>query len=130
MTRPSVAGPMAWAVLSPGDLGAGFGALLRELGHRVVTTLEGRSDETRRRTERAGLEILPGLRDVIATADVVVSLVPPAAALPLARRYASERSVTVSTRPRSSSRGGATGKSAKKTNPSRPDANIAFRSRW
>jgi 3-hydroxyisobutyrate dehydrogenase-like beta-hydroxyacid dehydrogenase len=83
---------MTWAVLSPGDLGSGFGALLRELGHRVVTTLEGRSDETRRRSERAGLEILAGLRDVVARADVVVSLVPPDAALPLARRYATEAS--------------------------------------
>jgi hypothetical protein len=44
-------------------------------------------------------------------------------------RYACERCVTVSTRPASSRRGGATGKSAKRTKPIRPDANIASRRR-
>lgn len=44
-------------------------------------------------------------------------------------RYPCEYSVTVSTIPGSASRGGATGKPAKKTNPIRPEMNIAFRSR-
>jgi 3-hydroxyisobutyrate dehydrogenase-like beta-hydroxyacid dehydrogenase len=80
--------PLTWAILSPGDLGSAVGGLLRERGRRVVTTLEGRSDGTRVRCERAGLEILPSLSAVAAEADVVVSLVPPEAALPLARQVA------------------------------------------
>ena len=44
-------------------------------------------------------------------------------------RYASERCVTVSTSPMSSRRGGATGKSAKRRKPIRPEAIIASRSR-
>lgn len=81
--------PLTWGVLSPGDLGSAVGGLLRDRGHRTVTTLEGRSARTRERCERAGLEVLPGLREVVAEADVVISLVPPEAALPLARRVAS-----------------------------------------
>lgn len=44
-------------------------------------------------------------------------------------RYPREYSVTVSTMVGSTSRGGAIGSAAKKTNPIRPEMNIALRSR-
>jgi 3-hydroxyisobutyrate dehydrogenase-like beta-hydroxyacid dehydrogenase len=80
-----VADSLTWAILSPGDLGSAVGKLLRELGQRTVTTLAGRSDRTREGCRRAGIEALPDLQSVVAEADVVMSVVRPEAALPLAR---------------------------------------------
>ena len=43
------------AILSPGDMGEGVGASIKGQGFDVITFLKGRSDETRMRTERAGI---------------------------------------------------------------------------
>jgi 3-hydroxyisobutyrate dehydrogenase-like beta-hydroxyacid dehydrogenase len=75
-------------IVSPGQMGAALGGALRSGGARVVTTLEGRSDRSRRLAEEAGLEVLPTLAEVVAVADVVLSVTPPAAALETARRVA------------------------------------------
>jgi 3-hydroxyisobutyrate dehydrogenase-like beta-hydroxyacid dehydrogenase len=64
-------------IVSPGYMGAGLGWALRSGGARVVATTQGRSERTRRLAEQAGLELLPGLADVLAAADVVLSVVPP-----------------------------------------------------
>jgi len=72
-------------ILYPGDLGYHLGKLLREQGHRIVTTLAGRSPQTAQRARQAGFEILGSLPDVVAAAGVVLSVVPPAAAVALAR---------------------------------------------
>jgi hypothetical protein len=50
-----------------------------------VTTLAGRGPQTGQRARQAGFEILGALPDVLATAGVVLSVVPPAAAVALAR---------------------------------------------
>jgi 3-hydroxyisobutyrate dehydrogenase-like beta-hydroxyacid dehydrogenase len=71
-------------LLYPGEMGAAFGSLLRKAGHRVVTTLEGRGATTRGNCREAGLEELDTLPAVLQTASVIISLVPPAAALPVA----------------------------------------------
>jgi 3-hydroxyisobutyrate dehydrogenase-like beta-hydroxyacid dehydrogenase len=63
-----------------GQMGAGLGADLRLGGARVVTTLRGRSARTERLVERAGLETLPSLDEVVAQSDVVLVVTPPAAA--------------------------------------------------
>jgi 3-hydroxyisobutyrate dehydrogenase-like beta-hydroxyacid dehydrogenase len=65
-------------------MGAALGRLLREAGHRVVTTLEGRGATTGRNSREAGLEQLDTLPALIRTASVLISLVPPPAALPVA----------------------------------------------
>lgn len=69
-------------------MGAGLGWALREGGARVVTSVEGRSARTRRLAGQAGLELLPGLAEVLTAADVVLSVTPPGQALAAARQIA------------------------------------------
>jgi 3-hydroxyisobutyrate dehydrogenase-like beta-hydroxyacid dehydrogenase len=68
------------AVLHPGEMGAAVGAALLEVGADVVWRPEGRSDETRRRAEEAGLTPVDDVRDC----DMVVSVCPPAHAVHVA----------------------------------------------
>jgi 3-hydroxyisobutyrate dehydrogenase-like beta-hydroxyacid dehydrogenase len=77
--------PRTVAVVSAGDMGSGVGRLLVQGGSRVVTWLGGRSQRTRRRAEDAGMEELADLAAVVREADVLLSIVPPAHALDLAR---------------------------------------------
>jgi 3-hydroxyisobutyrate dehydrogenase-like beta-hydroxyacid dehydrogenase len=74
-------------VLYAGELGASVGALLRGRGVRVVTTVAGRGAATVARARAAGLELLDGVEDVVRRSDVVISLVPPAAAAAVAEVY-------------------------------------------
>ena len=68
-------------ILSPGDMGHGVGRALRECnGLRVVTDLSGRSDRTRGLAEAAGFEDLGSLSAVAAESDLLLSIMPPAAA--------------------------------------------------
>jgi 3-hydroxyisobutyrate dehydrogenase-like beta-hydroxyacid dehydrogenase len=69
-------------------MGAGLGWALREGGARVVATVRGRSERSRRLADEAGLELLPGLFDVLAIADVVLSVTPPGQALAAAQTIA------------------------------------------
>lgn len=62
-------------------MGAGLGSALRAGGERVVATVDGRSERTRRLAERAGIELLPTLDDVVRTADVVLVVTPPGEAV-------------------------------------------------
>jgi 3-hydroxyisobutyrate dehydrogenase-like beta-hydroxyacid dehydrogenase len=79
-------------VVSPGAMGSAVGAAFAAAGSRVVTTLDGRSERTRRLATAAGLELLPTLADVVVAADVVVSLVPPGEARAVARDVAAAAS--------------------------------------
>jgi 3-hydroxyisobutyrate dehydrogenase-like beta-hydroxyacid dehydrogenase len=74
-------------ILYAGELGASIGALLRGRGLRVVTTVEGRCAATAQRAREAGMIVLDSLADVVREADVVLSLVPPAAAAEVAAAY-------------------------------------------
>jgi 3-hydroxyisobutyrate dehydrogenase-like beta-hydroxyacid dehydrogenase len=74
-------------VLHAGELGASVGALLRGRGVRVVTTVEGRGAATTQRTREAGMVVLGSLNEVVREADVLLSLVPPAAAAEVAAAY-------------------------------------------
>jgi 3-hydroxyisobutyrate dehydrogenase-like beta-hydroxyacid dehydrogenase len=71
---------MTVGLVGAGHMGSGLGWALREGGARVVTTLEGRSPRTGRLARAAGLDLLPTLADVLATADVVLIVTPPGAA--------------------------------------------------
>ncbi|MFJ4818340.1 DUF1932 domain-containing protein [Streptomyces sp. NPDC088801] len=66
-------------LLHPGSMGSAFGAQLRARGHIVLWCPDGRSDTTRRRAERAGLEAA-ALPELVSRSDVLLSLCPPAAA--------------------------------------------------
>jgi 3-hydroxyisobutyrate dehydrogenase-like beta-hydroxyacid dehydrogenase len=76
------------AIVSPGFMGAGLGWALREGGARVVATVAGRSARTGRLAGEAGLELLPGLTEVVSVADVVLSVTPPADARAAAQAIA------------------------------------------
>jgi 3-hydroxyisobutyrate dehydrogenase-like beta-hydroxyacid dehydrogenase len=65
-------------IVSPGAMGSALGRAWVAGGARVVATVEGRSERTRGLAH--GLELLPTLADVVAEADVVVSVCPPDAA--------------------------------------------------
>jgi 3-hydroxyisobutyrate dehydrogenase-like beta-hydroxyacid dehydrogenase len=65
-------------IVSPGAMGSAVGGALLRGGARVVATTAGRSERTARLA--AGLELLPSLADVVAAADVVLTIVPPAEA--------------------------------------------------
>lgn len=73
-------------VVSPGAMGAALGRGWAEAGAQVVACVAGRSSRTVGLAH--GLTLLPSLADVVAAADVVVSVVPPEAALAVARDVA------------------------------------------
>ena len=82
-------GTRAIGVVSPGAMGSAVGAALARGGARVVATLAGRSERTRRLAEHAGIELLPDLESVMQEADVVLSIAPPEAARAIADDIAS-----------------------------------------
>jgi 3-hydroxyisobutyrate dehydrogenase-like beta-hydroxyacid dehydrogenase len=63
--------------ISAGAMGSAVGAAYRAGGHRVVTTVAGRSERTVDLAGAAGLELLPDLGRVVAEADLVLSIAPP-----------------------------------------------------
>ncbi|HWG42542.1 MAG TPA: DUF1932 domain-containing protein [Gemmataceae bacterium] len=84
-------------ILYAGELGSSLGRLLAERGLTVVTTLEGRGPRTAQLCHEAALSVLPSLRDVVERADVVLSTVPPAAAVAVAERYQAIRPTSAPT---------------------------------
>ena len=75
-------------ILSPGDMGHAVGALLAERGFRLVSALAERSELTRSRAERAGIEDAGDLDGVVRAAEGILAILPPAEAEPLACRVA------------------------------------------
>lgn len=75
-------------LVGSGHMGSGLGWALRAGGHDVVTSLAGRSARTARLAEDAGLRIVPRPVDVVAEADVILVVTPPAAALDAANEIA------------------------------------------
>jgi 3-hydroxyisobutyrate dehydrogenase-like beta-hydroxyacid dehydrogenase len=71
-------------IVSPGAMGSAMGAALRRGGARVVVSLDGRSERTRRLAQAAGLEVVGSLEDVVGEAEVVLSIAPPEAARTIA----------------------------------------------
>ena len=66
-------------------MGSAVAHALATGGARVVATLSGRSERTRRLAERASVELLSDLRAVVREAEVVLSIVPPEAAASVAQ---------------------------------------------
>lgn len=66
-------------LLHPGSMGSAIGAQLRARGHLVLWCPDGRSETTRRRAERTGLEA-EALPELVSRSDVLLSLCPPSAA--------------------------------------------------
>lgn len=77
-------------IVSMGDMGHAVGRSLRAGGHRVVTALDGRSARTRALAEHAQVEDVGSLTDLVTQADLVLSIMPPAAASGFAETVAAE----------------------------------------
>jgi len=76
------------AVIGAGAMGSAIGRRLVENGARVLTYLEGRSVSTIERAKTAGMELV-GL-DAIAASPLILSIVPPAEAVAVAKQVAAE----------------------------------------
>jgi 3-hydroxyisobutyrate dehydrogenase-like beta-hydroxyacid dehydrogenase len=73
-------------IVSPGAMGAAIGRVLASGGARVVATVSDRSERTHGLA--VGLTLLPTLDDVVRESAVVLSVVPPGAAVHVARDIA------------------------------------------
>jgi len=75
-------------ILSPGDMGAAIGNVLHHGGLEVYTCLEGRSELTRTRAAEAGFRDAPGYDELVSSVDVLLCVLVPAEARPVAERVA------------------------------------------
>jgi len=75
-------------LLSPGDMGQAVAIRLRELGFEVRTALEGRSERTRKLAAAAKLEDCGSLRSLLESSDLVLAILDPGSAMPLAKAAA------------------------------------------
>lgn len=82
------------AILSPGEMGSAVGGAFAENGFTVITTLEGRGEPTRERARTSGFQDGGSLADVVAAADIVLSIMPPEHALAQAQATASAMTET------------------------------------
>src|SRR5947209_15131201 len=73
------------AVIAPGAMGAAVGKRLADNGVTVLTSLDGRSEQTRARAKAAGMAAAKD--EDIARADFILSILPPGDALSLAQRF-------------------------------------------
>lgn len=76
------------AVIGAGAMGSGIGARLAKGGADVPTDLDGRSAATRQRAAAAGMTAA-SLADIL-SADIILSIVPPAEAVGVAQKIAAE----------------------------------------
>ena len=67
-------------IQSPGDMGSGVGRELIARGFRVRTCLADRSERSHALANAAGLELAGSLDALVESADIVLSILPPAAA--------------------------------------------------
>ena len=75
-----------FAVVAPGNMGAGVGRRLTENKVTVLTSIAGRSEESAKRAREAGMQ--PVEDRTLAEADFLLSIIPPGDALGLAKRLA------------------------------------------
>jgi 3-hydroxyisobutyrate dehydrogenase-like beta-hydroxyacid dehydrogenase len=76
-------------------MGAAVGAVLRGRGHGVAWASEGRSPETCKRAEKAALDDLGSVDELVRRSEVILSICPPHAALEVAGSIAGFRGVFV-----------------------------------
>lgn len=80
MTTPTV------AIVAPGNMGAAIAHRLTEHGVKVVTLLTGRSPASQDRAKQAGMVAVSA--EALVDVDLLLSIVPPANALPFAEQIA------------------------------------------
>jgi 3-hydroxyisobutyrate dehydrogenase-like beta-hydroxyacid dehydrogenase len=69
-------------------MGSAVGAVAAGLGHKVITCLDGRSARSHKLAAAAGFVDVAPLEAMVGEADLILSILPPAAALDTARRVA------------------------------------------
>ena len=74
------------AIIAPGNMGSGVGQRLTENKVKVLTSLAGRSEQSVKRAQAAGMQAATDRE--LAEADYLLSIVPPGDALGLAKRLA------------------------------------------
>ena len=79
---------MTIAIIATGEMGHAVGARLRAHGAHVATNVAGRSARSIGLARKAGLAIVQDDGELVRTADVFLSIVPPAAAMGVAERMA------------------------------------------
>jgi 3-hydroxyisobutyrate dehydrogenase-like beta-hydroxyacid dehydrogenase len=77
-------------LVHPGQMGASVGAAAVGSGHEVVWASAGRSAASRRRADDAGLVDAGSLAALLARVDLVLSVVPPEAAVAVAEQVAAD----------------------------------------
>jgi L-threonate 2-dehydrogenase len=75
------------AIVGAGEMGSAVGRRLHRSGARVITETRGRSAESKRRVENAGLEVIDDDEAFVKDADFLLSIAPPAVAIAVARRF-------------------------------------------
>ena len=75
-------------ILGSGDMGSAVGGAFVRAGFRVVTDLSRRSAHSRGLAARAGIADVGSLAAVVQAAELVLSIVPPAAAIACAEEVA------------------------------------------
>ncbi len=75
-------------VVSPGDMGQAIAGRLKESGLAVHTALDGRSARTKSLASAAGLNDCGSMEKLVATCDLVISVINPGEALNVARGVA------------------------------------------
>ena len=74
------------AIIGAGAMGSAVGKRLVEHGLEVMTPLEGRSEASRKRARDAGMTAVGS--EQVAASDLVLSIIPPGNALPVAEKLA------------------------------------------
>jgi 3-hydroxyisobutyrate dehydrogenase-like beta-hydroxyacid dehydrogenase len=69
-------------------MGSAIGASLLATGHRVITTVAGRSSRSATFAKDAGIELVPDVDALVGAADVILSVVPPESAMQVASTIA------------------------------------------
>ncbi|KAI9642336.1 hypothetical protein NHQ30_009138 [Ciborinia camelliae] len=73
-------------IISIGEMGMGVAKLLIAHNYRVVTNIEGRSEDTHQRAQQSNIELLPTDTSLVSQSDYILSIVPPRDALSTAIR--------------------------------------------
>ncbi len=72
-------------IMSPGDMGQAVAQRLKELGFEVSTALDARSERTRALAREAGIRDCANLAGLLASTDLVLSILDPGSAMALAK---------------------------------------------
>lgn len=73
------------AILYPGDMGHAVGRVLGDHGHIVITCLTGRTERSHKLAQAGNIRVVESMQALVKEADLILSILPPSAAVGLAR---------------------------------------------